>query len=157
MSHLEHRLRGTVHGAFRLVVGFLFACHGAASLFGVLGGAHGGGRVPFAVWPSWWAALIQLVGGLLVALGLGTRVAALVCSGSMAYAYFVVHQQAGALPIQNDGEPAALYSWLFLLLAAVGPGPLSLDHLIRRARHRGTAAPAAPPRTPLADVRTAVR
>lgn len=138
-----HRSTYAVQAAFRIVVGFLFACHGAASLFGILG-AHGhpGAAVAFGEWPSWWAAVIQLVGGTLVALGLTTRVAALVCSGSMAYAYFVVHQSDALLPIQNDGEAAALYSWLFLLIAALGPGSAALDTLIRSRRR-----PAPPPTT----------
>ncbi|MET7378410.1 DoxX family protein [Streptomyces sp. NPDC005526] len=140
---------GPVHSLVRMVVGFLFACHGAASLFGVLGGAFGthGGTVQFGVWPDWWAAAIQLVGGTLVALGLFTRAAALICSGSMAYAYFAVHQQAGLLPLQNNGEPAALYAWMFLLLAAFGPGPWALARLLpaagREERPSAVADPAA--------------
>lgn len=123
---------GPVQSLVRIVVGFLFACHGAASLFGVLGGAVGthGGTVPFGAWPGWWAAAIQLVGGFLVALGLFTRPAALVCSGSMAYAYFSVHQPTGLLPLVNNGEPAALYAWIFLLLATFGPGPWALERLL---------------------------
>jgi putative oxidoreductase len=137
MSHiLPAGASGTVQSLFRIVVGFLFACHGAASLFGILGGAHGrnGGAVPVGEWPSWWAAAIQLVGGALVAVGIGTRSAALLCSGSMAYAYFVVHQDDGLLPIQNGGELAALYSWLFLLIAVLGPGSLAVNSLWRRGR-----------------------
>ncbi|MEE1781585.1 DoxX family protein, partial [Streptomyces sp. SP17BM10] len=83
--------------AYRVVVGLLFACHGAASLFGVLGGAKCGGTDPLGPGRGWWAALIQLAGGLLVMVGLGTRWAALLCSGSMAYAYFTVHQQHALL------------------------------------------------------------
>lgn len=71
-------------GLFRIVTGLLFACHGAASLFGVLGGAHGGGTVPLGAWPGWYAAVIQLVAGALVLLGAGTRSAAFLASGSMA-------------------------------------------------------------------------
>lgn len=123
-----------VLSVFRMVVGFLFACHGAAKLFGILGGASGqnGGTVPFGVWPNWWAAIIELVGGSLVAVGLGTRVAALLCSGSMAYAYFMVHQSAGLFPLENGGELAALYSWLFVLIVFLGPGSIALDNLWRR-------------------------
>jgi putative oxidoreductase len=131
-SHPSYgRAGGTALSAFRAVGGFLFACHGAASLFGILGGARGrpDGTVPFGEWPSWWAAVIQLVGGALVAVGLSTRIAALLCSGSMAYAYFLVHQDNGLLPIQNGGELAALYSWLFLLIVVLGPGSVALDHL----------------------------
>ncbi|MGH3794340.1 MAG: DoxX family protein [Pseudonocardiaceae bacterium] len=119
-----------------MVVGFLFACHGAASLFGILMRNPGprGNAIPFGQWPTWWAAVIELVGGTLVAIGLGTRIAALICSGSMAYAYFVIHQRHGALPIQNGGELAALYSWLFLLIVVLGPGPIALDSIWRQHR-----------------------
>jgi putative oxidoreductase len=132
--NINHRLAGMIVSAGRAVAGFLFACHGAASLFGVLGGAHGtdGGTVAFGAWPSWWASLIQLVGGALVMTGLVTRTAALLCSGSMAYAYFVAHQAAGVLPMENGGEAAALYAWIFLLLAVVGPGRYALDTLVSR-------------------------
>lgn len=116
-------------GLFRAVVGFLFACHGAAALFGVLGGAMGGGTVPAGAWPGWYAAVIQLVGGTLVALGLGTRGAALVASGSMAYAYFKVHQPESLFPLQNGGEASAVFCWAFLLIVFTGPGALALDRL----------------------------
>lgn len=143
---LATRTAGPVQSLVRIVVGFLFACHGAASLFGILGGAVGthGGTVPLGAWPGWWAAVIQLAGGVLVALGLFTRAAALVCSGSMAYAYFMVHQPTGALPIENNGEPAALYAWIFLLIAVFGSGPWSVEALLG-GRNRQQAAPAAQP------------
>lgn len=133
---MTDRAAPAVLAAFRIVVGFLFACHGAASLFGVPAGGHGGGPVEFGEWPGWWAAVIQLVGGGLVALGLATRPAALICSGSMAYAYFVVHQGQGVLPLTNGGEPAALYSWLFLLIVVIGPGAAALDNLFRDRKAR---------------------
>ncbi|QES05897.1 DoxX family protein [Streptomyces venezuelae] len=116
-------------GLFRIVVGLLFACHGAASLFGVLGGAMGGGTVPAGTWPSWYAAVIQLGAGGLVLLGLGTRTAAFLASGSMAYAYFKVHQPESLFPLQNGGETAALFCWAFVLLVFTGPGALALDRL----------------------------
>ncbi|MFJ4572860.1 DoxX family protein [Streptomyces sp. NPDC088846] len=119
-------------GLFRIVVGLLFACHGAASLFGVLGGAMGGGSIPAGTWPGWYAAVIQLVGGILVVLGLGTRIAALISSGSMAYAYFKVHQPEALFPLQNGGEPSAVFCWAFLLLVFTGPGALALDRLFSR-------------------------
>ncbi|MGW2368290.1 DoxX family protein [Streptomyces sp. NPDC001667] len=121
--------------AFRVVVGLLFACHGAASLFGVLGGAAGvGGTIEAGTWPGWYAAAIQLVGGVLVLLGAGTRSAALISSGSMAYAYFDVHQSMALWPIQNGGEASAMFAWAFLLLVFTGPGAISLDRLFRRTR-----------------------
>ncbi|MGW3667382.1 DoxX family protein [Streptomyces sp. NPDC005141] len=117
---------------FRIVVGLLFAAHGAASLFGVLGGAAGtdGGTIDAGTWPGWYAAVIQLVAGALVLLGLGTRAAAFIASGSMAYAYFDVHQSAALWPIQNGGELSALFCWTMLLLVFTGSGALGLDRLL---------------------------
>ena len=120
-------------GMFRIVVGLLFACHGAVSLFGLLGGADGSGStVETGAWPGWYAALIELVGGTLVLLGLGTRAAAFISSGSMAYAYFKVHQPEALWPIENNGEGAAMYCWAMLLLVFTGSGAFGLDRLITR-------------------------
>ncbi|WP_327428357.1 MULTISPECIES: DoxX family protein [unclassified Streptomyces] len=126
-------------GLFRIVVGLLFAVHGAASLFGVLGGAAGtnGGTIAAGTWPGWYAAAIQLVGGSLVLLGLGTRAAAFIASGSMAYAYFDVHQSMALWPIQNGGELSVLFCWTMLLLVFTGSGALGLDQLLA-----GRTAPA---------------
>ncbi|MFG2473609.1 DoxX family protein [Streptomyces fagopyri] len=127
-------------GLFRIVIGLLFAAHGAASLFGVLGGAAGtdAGSIPSGTWPGWYAAVIQLVGGALVLLGLGTRGAAFLASGSMAYAYFDVHQSTALWPIQNGGEPSTLFCWAMLLLVFTGSGALGLDRLLTA---RTTRAP----------------
>lgn len=120
---------------FRIVTGLLFACHGASSLFGAFGGAMGdGGTVPVGSWPGWYAGVIELVGGALVMLGLGSRTAAFISSGSMAYAYFTVHQGEGLWPMQNGGESPALFCWAFLLLVFTGPGAWSLDKLFFGAR-----------------------
>ncbi|WP_214410811.1 DoxX family protein [Sphaerisporangium fuscum] len=128
------RLREAVVSLFRVVTGLLFACHGAATLFGVLGGPHDG-RIPaVGAWPDWWAGAIELGAGGLVLVGLATRAAALLCSGTMAYAYFTVHLPKGLFPIMNGGEPAALFSWSFLLVALLGGGAWSLDTLLTRSR-----------------------
>ncbi|MFE2281741.1 DoxX family protein [Streptomyces sp. NPDC059454] len=120
-------------GMFRIVVGLLFACHGAVSLLGLLGGADGnGGTVETGAWPGWYAALIELVGGTLVLLGLGTRAAAFVSSGAMAYAYFKVHQPQALWPIENNGEGAAMYCWAMFLLVFTGSGAFGLDRLFTR-------------------------
>ncbi|MGW0410236.1 DoxX family protein [Streptomyces collinus] len=138
-----------VLGLFRVVLGLLFAVHGAASLFGVLGGAMGtGGSIPSGTWPGWYAAVIQLVAGALVLLGLGTRGAALIASGSMAYAYFDVHQRVALWPIQNGGEMSVLFCWAFLLLVFTGSGAFGLDRLLSR-RTAATRRPAAE-QTPIA-------
>ena len=129
--YLLKRAQSYILSLYRIIVGLLFACHGASSLFGVLGGAFGQGKpIPVGSWPGWWAGLIQLVGGVLIIVGLGTRVAALISSGSMAYAYFTVHQPRALFPIQNRGELAAMFCWAFLVLAVFGPGPWSLDRLL---------------------------
>jgi putative oxidoreductase len=129
------RIPDLVITLFRLVLGLLFAFHGAASLFGVFGGNRGSGEaIAIGTWPGWYAAVIQLAGGLLVLAGLATRVAAIVCSGSMAYAYFVVHQPDALLPLNNGGETAALFCWSFLVIAALGPGRWSVDAMLSRRR-----------------------
>ncbi|MGW3007513.1 DoxX family protein [Streptomyces sp. NPDC001219] len=136
--------RSTPHALalFRIVIGLLFACHGASSLFGVLGGAMGqGGTVPTGSWPGWYAAVIQLAGGLLVMFGLGTRAAAFISSGSMAFAYFTAHQGSALWPIQNGGEASAMYCWAFLLLVFAGPGSWALDRVFFGDRSQ-EAAPA---------------
>lgn len=129
-------------GLFRIVIGLLFACHGAASLFGVIGGTAGG-AIPAGTWPGWYAAVIQLVAGALVLLGLGTRSAAFVASGSMAYAYFNVHQPEALFPLQNGGEAAAVFCWAFLLLAFTGPGAPALDQVFTQKRQEQVTAVAA--------------
>jgi putative oxidoreductase len=122
---------------FRAVVGLLFLFHGLASLFGLFGGHRGTGHtLPMGQWPEWYAALIQATCGALVLVGLLTRPAALLASGSMAYAYFVVHQPDALLPLRNGGELAALFCWSFALVAVLGPGPWALDAVLSRRRER---------------------
>ncbi len=136
-------LRPYVLSLFRVVVGLLYACHGFGALFGVIGPAAGpdligpgGGAdidtVEVGEWPLFYAAVIELVGGSLLMLGVGTRVAALVCSGEMAYAYFTVHAEVDLWPIDNGGEIPAFYAWALLLLACTGPGALTLERLLWR-------------------------
>ncbi|MCW6005781.1 DoxX family protein [Micromonospora sp. CPCC 205371] len=129
------RLNDLVTTLFRIVLGLLFAIHGASSLFGVFGGNRGTGEaIAVGTWPGWWAALIQFVGGALVMAGLGTRIAAIICSGSMAYAYFVVHQPDALLPLNNGGELSALFCWSFLMIAVLGPGKWSVDSILAQRR-----------------------
>lgn len=114
---------------YRIVIGFLMACHGASSLTGFPVRSSTGHTVSATTWPGGVAAVLQLVFGVLVMLGLWTRLSAVVLSGTMAYAYFSVHQKHALLPMANGGEPAALFSWSFLMIAIVGAGPLALDAL----------------------------
>jgi putative oxidoreductase len=116
---------------FRMVVGFLFACHGAAVLFGwpVL---MKNGTPAFGTWPFWYAGAIELVVGILVAAGLITRFAAFIGSGEMAFAYFTVHQQQAPLPLANGGELSVLFCFAFFLLVFTGGGIIALDTVRRR-------------------------
>jgi putative oxidoreductase len=105
----------------RVISGLLFAIHGAGKLFGVLGGQEVHDTLLQA------AGVIELVGGLLVAVGLFTVPAAFVASGLMAVAYFKAHAPHGFLPGVNKGEVAVLYCFIFLYFAARGAGRYSLD------------------------------
>ena len=118
---------------YRIVIGFLMACHGASTLTGFPVEPTGHTTSP-TTWPGGVAAVLQLVFGVLVMIGLGTRLSAVILSGTMAYAYFSVHQKHALLPMANGGEPAALFSWAFLLIAIVGAGPLAFDALLTPAR-----------------------
>jgi len=132
-SPVEDRVRDAVLLAFRVVISFLFFLH-AIMAFGALGGMDGAGAAaPFGSLP-FVAGSIQAVGAVLIAVGLYTRAAAFVLSGVMAFAYFSVHAPLGWNPLQNMGEPAALYSWVFLAICAVGGGRYALDTLRRRSR-----------------------
>jgi putative oxidoreductase len=117
-------------GITRILAGIMFACHGAQKVLGAFGGMPPGAPA----WIVWTAGPIELVGGILIALGLFTRPIAFLCSGLMAAAYFKGHAMNGLLPKVNGGEPAVLYCWLFLYIAAAGPGAFALDNLWSRRR-----------------------
>ena len=112
-----------VYALMRIVVGFLFLCHGAQKLFGLFGGTSG--EMPAAL--LWTAGLIEFLGGALVMVGLQAGWAAFLASGTMAVAYFMVHQPQALFPIENRGELAALYCWVFLFIATRGSGTWSVD------------------------------
>ncbi|MGE3539638.1 MAG: DoxX family protein [Candidatus Tectimicrobiota bacterium] len=120
---------GDVYGyaLLRIISGVLFACHGAQKLLGMFGGYGGqpGGTAPLFSMPG-TAGIIELAGGLLIAGGFLTRPAAFLASGLMAFAYFLGHAHRGFWPLQNGGELAVLYCFLFLYIAAHGPGRWSL-------------------------------
>ena len=139
------RLAPWALAAFRVVVGFLFFCHGASTLFAWFAEPHGGSTAAFGAWPSWWAGAIEVVGGALIILGWGTRTAAFLGSGAMAVAYFWKHQGNGLLPLQNDGDSAALFCWALLLLVFTGPGALALSSLTKSRRTTEEPGPDASP------------
>ncbi|HSK08529.1 MAG TPA: DoxX family protein [Vicinamibacterales bacterium] len=101
----------------RVVAGLLFAQHGAQKLFGVLGGEA---VPPFSIMGL--AGIIELAGGLMIALGIFASWVAFIASGEMAVAYFWRHAPSGFWPIQNRGELAALYCFIFLYVATRGSG-----------------------------------
>ena len=111
-----------LYAVMRVVVGLLFACHGAQKVFGVLGGQSQLSNPRLLA-----GGIIEFVGGALIALGLWAGYAAFVASGEMAVAYFTVHAPGGFWPIVNKGELAVLYCFVFLYVASKGSGPLSLD------------------------------
>jgi putative oxidoreductase len=123
---VPERYAPQVYALFRIVAGFLFMFHGLQKLMGMFGGTV----MPTGSMP-WIAGVIELVGGILIMIGLLTKVAAFICSGEMAAAYFMVHQPKGTWPIENAGELAALYCFAFLYIAARGAGIWSADAVRR--------------------------
>jgi putative oxidoreductase len=123
------RYADPVYCIMRLIVGLLFACHGGQKLLGFPPGGHGAGTGIMLV-----GAWIELVCGFLIAFGLVTRVAALIAAGEMAVAYFKFHAPGGGFPIQNHGESAVIYCWVFLFIVFYGAGLWSIDALLTRSR-----------------------
>jgi putative oxidoreductase len=123
------RYADEIYATLRVVAGVMFALHGAEK-FGLLGGAFRMPGNPLMM----VAGAIELVGGLLIAIGLFASVAAFIASGQMAVAYFVVHFPQGWNPVANKGEVAVLYCFLFLYIAARGSGACSVDRQMRRRR-----------------------
>lgn len=148
-TNLDTRLasyQSPVLSIFRIVFGLMFTLHGTIKLFGWPLGTS----IPVGTWPAWWAGLIELVTGVLITVGLFTRVAAFIASGEMAVAYFWMSwpplegppasfwphdQRLGG----NGGELAVLFCFAFLLLATTGAGAWSIDG---RRRPVGTTAAA---------------
>ena len=117
MKPLLGRFSELAYALLRIVAGILFAAHGAQKLFGVFGGTV----MPMMSQP-WIGGVIELVGGLMIAIGIFTSIAAFVTSGEMAAAYFIAHAPKAANPLQNGGELAVLYCFLFLFIATRGGG-----------------------------------
>jgi putative oxidoreductase len=124
------RLEAWTYAALRAVAGFMFLFHGLQKMFGVFTT-----KVPPEVLSQkWFGGVIELIGGALVMVGLFTRPAAFLSAGTMAVAYWQFHalEREKLLPIQNGGELAVLYCFVFLLIFARGSGALSLDRQLGR-------------------------
>ena len=128
---IPERLAPQAFALMRVVFGLIFMMYGLQK-FGLLGGE----AVPLAsIYGA--AAMIEVIGGLLIAIGLFTRVTAFIASGEMAFAYFIEHQPQGALPVQNMGVEAVLFCFAFLYVAARGAGIWSVDSMMSRPHHVG--------------------
>src|SRR5215469_4115028 len=126
LAHYEPPLRSL----FRIVAAFTFSLHGWQKLFGAFGGL--GGHTPPPASMLGLAGLIETVGGLFMILGLLTRPVAFLLSGEMAIGYFRTHAPRGFWPMLNGGEITVFYCFFFLWLTSAGPGPWSLDWLLRK-------------------------
>jgi putative oxidoreductase len=118
----------------RVVVGFMFFQAGALKLFGWYGGMPPGNTI--APWSQVWiGSIMELVGGILILVGLFTRPTAFLLSGEMAVAYWQFHFKPELFwPVQNQGQVAVLYCFIFLYMAARGGGDWSLDAMLSRKR-----------------------
>lgn len=123
------------YAIMRIIVGLLFACHGAQKVFGWFGGI-GGQPAPLGSLLG-VAGIIELVLGFFMAIGFVTSFAAFIASGEMAVAYFMAHYPKSFWPIENEGEPAVLFCFIFLYMATQGSGIWSIDATSggRRRRH----------------------
>src|SRR5438874_10924440 len=134
-----NRFADPVYCIMRLIVGLMFACHGGQKLLGFPGGHGGAGGLMLV------GGIIELVGGLMIAFGFLTRIAAFISAGEMAVAYFMVHAAGKAIGhapsateqfflILNKGELAVVLCWLFLFMVFYGPGRWSIDSAIFKSK-----------------------
>ena len=135
-----HLSRWTPHalGLLRIVAGLIFLEHGTQKFLGFPGGEMAGAGLGFGNLGA-YAGLIEIVCGLLIALGLFTRPAAFLASGTMAVAYWHAHAPQDFFPVNNGGDAAILYCFVFLFLVFAGPGRWSLDGALRRDPAERTA------------------
>jgi putative oxidoreductase len=117
------------YALLRIVAGLLFFCHGGQKIFGWFGGQHVPIGSLFGI-----AGILELVLGFLITIGLLTSLAAFIASGEMAAAYFIGHFPKGLWPLENGGEPAVLFCFIFLYIATHGAGIWSVDSMRRNAR-----------------------
>lgn len=134
----------------RAVAGLLFLQAGAMKLFDWFGGipAEMGGH-PAMMSQAWIAGVLEFYGGIAILVGLFTKPVAFVLAGEMAVAYFQAHQPQGTWPIQNHGEPAVLFCFIFLFFAAHGGGLWSIDTIVHKLRTRTRETPIHASPTPI--------
>jgi putative oxidoreductase len=110
----------------RIVAGLIFLEHGTQKLLGFPAGERAFVEV---LTLSWWAGLFELILGTLITIGLFTRLAAFIAAGEMAFAYWLAHAPQNFFPVNNGGDAAILYCFVFLFLVFAGPGKWSIDGL----------------------------
>lgn len=121
------RFSSPIYCIMRLMVGLMFMCHGLDKIFGIFGEKPGG--PPLVVAGGW----IEIICGLLVAIGLLTSIAAFIASGEMAVAFFMMHAKTSFIPYVNKGELAVIYCFVFLYICARGGGLWSVDAMMNTA------------------------
>lgn len=131
MERFLGRYEPYFYALLRFVSGFMFLLHGTQKLFAFPPSEH---PMPGGTFMT-VTGVLELVLGLLIMLGLFAGYAGFLASGMMAIAYFMAHQPKGALPIQNGGELAVLYCFIFFYIAARGSGTLSVDSAMRGNRN----------------------
>ncbi|MFZ6049252.1 DoxX family protein [Pseudomonas sp. CR3202] len=125
ISQLDTLWAPRLLSVLRIITAFLFLQHGTSKLFGFPHVAFFDELSLFSL--IGFAGLLEVVGGLLLVIGLFTRPVAFILSGEMAFAYFIGHAPKGIIPLLNGGEPAILFCFVFLYLAAAGGGAWSFD------------------------------
>lgn len=121
------------YALMRIIIALLFACHGAQKVFGWFGGIDGKGTAAPLSSLFGVAGTIEMITGFLITIGLLAGYAAFIASGQMAAAYFIGHFPNGIWPIENKGEEAVFYCFVFLYMAARGAGIWSIDGARQRS------------------------
>ena len=125
-----NRLAPSMRSVLRIVAALIFMAHGTQKILGY----PASDMNPAIFSLSWVAGMMELIGGALLVVGLFSRPVAFLLSGQMAVAYWIAHAPQGPFPALNGGDAAILYCFVFLYLVFAGPGPISLDAILRRDR-----------------------
>lgn len=127
------KFSGPLLSALRIVSALLFIAHGTTKLFG-FPATEMFATLPEPMTLMWFGGILEAGGGLLLLIGLFTRPVAFVLSGMMAVAYWMFHAPASIYPVQNGGDAAILFCFVFLYIAAAGGGPWSADNMLFRKK-----------------------
>ena len=119
-----------VLSVLRIVTGLLFVEHGTQKLLGFPPGEYAG--APIELTPMGMSGVLELVGGALILIGLFTRPVAFILCGMMAVAYWMAHYPQNPYPVNNQGDAAILYCFVFLYLVFAGAGPISIDAMMKK-------------------------